>query len=692
MGFGTLVQRIPFKISGRSASSSGLYVPQDVQYDYALGGIPFLSGTGDQRPDIEKPVQQRKDQFDAFKDPGEYSLNQWWLRSQTSFIGGAGVIYQDPDTQGAAKNIRYYRSVGVDPFTDPDLLGLLKETELATSNTSVNNGLPYCESQINTFGDCVWIARGDKVEMRTVSANNLPIQSSATLASSGVAAFVEGLAVFSNVGVTPVQHFSMSFMRDTTAVANAGIWRVNENSAVSTRIYLPPAIQDFITVAKARGLLAVGAQNNFYALDPYAAAGTAWPAAPNAAVPKDQTIVSITDGPDAVYIGANSATQGYIWKTTVDNLGVINGVTLTAVLPLGEKINDAQSYVNTFMVIASNSGIRVGTFSTGSAGVGLSYSPQLITVPVTATNSGFGQIAFYGTKAYVCTLGQSQHDGDRGLMAVDLSTLIQDQNTGATFNAYSTWNYFPTSTAPVTDVTVTQTGRPVFVTDTGTPSKVYVEHATTLISMGYLDTGRCRFNTVEPKLFKYISLRTPTPLQGEVTITLLDDTGGSTSYITYGPTLSPGTSDIATPTPGGPRNWEAFRFTLRRGASDVTVGAKLDSWQIKALPGTLKQRIIMRNFLCFNDEKDKTGQRIRGDFQSLSKLTAVRQMCQRGDTVTFQDLVNNVSTQVIVDDYQFTMLTTPGPNAENYGGYLTVTMRTVADSVPDFTPVLVEGD
>src|SRR5580765_885455 len=162
MGFGTLVQRIPFKISGRSAASSGLYIPQDAQYDYALGGIPFLSGTGDQRPDIEKPVPQRKDQFDSYKDPGEYSLNQWWLRSQTSFLGGAGIVFQDPDTQGSAKNIRYARSVGVDPFTDPDLLGLLKETELATSNTSVNNGQPYCESQINSFGDCVWIARGDK--------------------------------------------------------------------------------------------------------------------------------------------------------------------------------------------------------------------------------------------------------------------------------------------------------------------------------------------------------------------------------------------------------------------------------------------------------------------------------------------------------------------------------------------------
>jgi hypothetical protein len=63
-------------------------------------------------------------------------------------------------------------------------------------------------------------------------------------------------------------------------------------------------------------------------------------------------------------------------------------------------------------------------------------------------------------------------------------------------------------------------------------------------------------------------------------------------------------------------------------------------------------------------------------------------MCQRGDTVTLQDLVNNISDQVIIDDYQFTMMTTPGPNSENYGGYLTIQMRTVADSVP---PISIAG-
>jgi hypothetical protein len=676
MGYQSLIQNIVFKVSGRAVSSSGLFVPTTINYDYAIGGIPLLSATGDTTPDYEKPVPQRKDQFDSFKDPGEYSLNQWWLRSQNSFTGGEGVVYQDPDTQGQPRNIRYHHGLGVDPFSDPDILNLLHETEQATNIGGANSGIPYMASQINSFGDCVWVARGSTVEMRTVQPGNLAIQSTATLTtSSSSMAIVGDIATFKDSsGVS----FAMVYMNDTVTPANSGVWRINEGAAVATRIYQPPATAPTsVVVAKARGLLALALNSSLYMLDPYAAANTALPAA-SASVPIDQSIVAITDGPDAVYVGANDNNRGYIYKTTFGNTGLVNGLTLTAVLPNGEMVNDCQAYVNTYMVISSNSGIRVGTFT----GSGIQYGPQILTVPVTANPSGFGKVAFYGTRAYITTLGQAQHDGMKGIMAVDLATIISDSNTGASFNPYCTWVYFPNNTAPVYDVTVTQTGRVCFTANTGTNAKAYVEHATTLIASGYLDTGRCRFNTVEPKLFKYFSVRTPVPLLGEVTVTLLDDAGGITNYITYGPTLDPGTGDIATPIPGGPRNWEALRFTLRRGNVDPTVGGQLDSWQIKALPGTLKQRVIVHQFWCTNDIQDKGGNRVRGDTQALDILTQIRQMCQRGDTVTFQDIAQDTSTQVIIDDYQFTMRTPPGPNKENFGGILTVTMRTVADAVP----------
>lgn len=696
MGYGTLIQRITYKVSGRSASSSGLYTPSANQYDYALGGVPFLSATTDNRPDVEKPVPQRKQQFDNYKDPGEYSLNQWWLRSQSSFNGGEGIIYQDPDTQGTARNTRYSHSIGIDPFTNPAQISLIRETELATAVGGSNFGQVWLAASYFGGLDRIYVGQGSNIQTRSVTSGDLTIVSTATIPSSGVTQGIDGgIVTFVDATAVAASPQIHAFMVDRSTPANAGIWRADDGSAaVPTHIYTGPPSQNFITVGKGRGFLAVGIGNSLYMLDPYVAAPTAWPAAANASVPKDQVIVAISDGPDGIYVAANSETEGYIYKTTFNNLGVVNGLTLSAILPQGERINDCQVYLNTFVVIATNLGVRVGTF--GASGV--SYGPLSFSVPALPPGTayqGFGRITFYGTKAYVCTKGTAMHDGYKGVMVLDLSSVNVDQNTGATTTAWTTGVYFPGNTDPLLDITTTGTGRIVFGTGyRGAVGDValYVEHESTLISQGYLDTGRCRFNTLEPKLFKYASVRTPGTLQGDITVSLIDDSGGITNYLTYGPALSPGTEDIATPTPGGPRNYESLRFTLKRSISDTTLGAVMNGWQIKALPGTLKQRIIQRVFLCFNTERDKGGQTISGDTLSLDRLTAVRQMCQKGDTVTFQDLANNLSTQVIIDDYEFTMLAPPGPNKENFGGYLTVTMRTVADAVPNTTPVMVEGD
>lgn len=698
MGYASLIQKIVYKISGRPLASSGLYTPSDYLYDYALGGVPFLSATSDTRPDTEGPVQQRKEQFDNYKDPGEYSLNQWWLRSQTSFVGGAGVIYQDPDTQGEAKNIRYHHSIGIDPFSDVDNIQLLKSTvNPSTTHTDTQTtGFMYCKPFPLNGDEWVWLAKGVTVWMEDLTASGFTSEQFVTLPGTANAFITGGMATFTagvpSPGITVAEQ-TMVYLSDTVA-GNQGIYQVLDgfpsmNFSKAYDVGLFTGQGERVTLASARGLLGFGFNNELRMLDPYVIGPVALPAA-NAQTPEDQAIVSIDDGPDAVYVGANSSSHGYIYKTTFDNLGIVNGLQLVATLPDGEMVSSIRSYVATYLVITTSNGVRVGTFT----GNGIAYSPLIIntgrmgTADGPESGSGFGRIAFSGENAYITTQGVAQHDGEFGIMAINLGTLINDSNTGGVFNAYSTWVYYPGTLTPITDVCTTPSGRVIFTTDSGVDAKVLMEHETDLVLSGYLDTGRCRFNTVEPKLFKYFSVRTPSPLEGEVSVSVLDDGGGITNYVTYGPTLEPGTDDIATPAPTGPRNWEALRFTLRRSATDNTVGGKLDSWQIKALPGTLKQRNIVRQFLCFNSETDKTGQVIAGDTSALDRLTAIRQMCQRGDTVTLQDLVNNISDQVIVDDYQFAMLTTPGPNGENYGGYLTVRMRTVADSVP---PISVAG-
>lgn len=675
----SLLRRFPFTLSGRTLSSSGLYTPSTYTFDYALGGVPFLSATGDTRPDTTSSVPQRKDQFDSYKDPGEYSLNQWWLRSQSSFVGGAGVLYQDPDTQGQSLNIRFNKSVGIDPFSDIDNIQLLRRVvdfQVADPDTVV--GKAFAQAYSGGSGNDLWFAKGRHVYNYLVTPSSLTLRGSVALGGSSGQIIQGVVSIDKRLDTASTANYGFVFFEDFGGTLTHGIYRVDEATISATRIYQMPDTLDYNgCLAKAKGLLAFGRANKFYMLDPYVAADTALPTE-NAQVPQDQNIVDATDGPDGVYVAANSGTQGYIYKSTQDAAGIVNGLQLVAVLPAGEMINNIAAYVATYLVITTDSGIRVGNFTGGQ----IAYGPPLLTVdPATG---GFGRIAFWGTNAYVATIGTPQHDSSKGLMCVSLANIVTDNNAQANFNAYSTWTYFPGNTSIINDVTVTTDGRTVQTATTTSLSHIYLEHATELLDMGYLDTGRCRFNTIEPKLFKYFSIKTPVPLEGEVSVAVLTDTGGIVNYINYGPTLDPGTGDISTPDPAGPRNYESLRFTLRRNPGDATKGGKLDSWQIKALPGNLRQRMLVRQFSCFNGEKDKSGQQLGGDTWAQDRLLAVEQMCQRGDTVILQDIAQNTATQVIIDDFTFTMLTTPGPNKENFGGYLTVKLRTVADAVPPF--------
>lgn len=695
----SLIQRITTAISGRSQSSGGLYQLQDYMYDYAIGGVPFLSATTDQRPDSEGPVEQRKQQFDNQTIPGEQSLSAWWLRSQGDFGGGAGILYQDPDTQTApsTKNTRFHQSLGLDCFTDPDHMRLLKDTVTSTQVVKSAYGDTFLQAVVDPFTNATteWIAQG--ITVRECNPDSLPgdvtagvtytIPNTSVLSDSGIVGRIAVIPPSTSGGASTAY-----IIRRDPGAAQAGIYKLT--GGVATRIYqMPiastPATQLQMQIGYAHGFLVASYLNGLYVLSPAAAVNTAFPVTPNAIVPVGFVITTITDGPDAIYVGANGVSSGSIYKTTFGGTsGAIDSLVQSAVLPAGESINQIASYVSTYLILATTRSIRVGQFTGG----GVTYGPPIVeAVAPNAHDGGFSGIDFFGTRAYVGVGGSQKLHGDSyGLVAVELGTLIQDSNTGAVFNAYALWNYSTAATFPVSSVSVTSRGRVLFglqSRDISATNILFVEHTVNLIASGFFDTGRCRFGTEEPKLFKYISVRTPS-LQGNLSVAVLDAGGGVTNYLTYGPSFDPGTDDIATPTPPGPQIWEALRFTLARNATDPTIGAELDSWQIKALPGTLKQRLITKNFLCFNAEVDKSGQVIQGDSSSLDRLTAVRQMCQRGDTVVLQDLVNNISDQVIIDNYQFTMLSPPGPNKENYGGYLTVQMRTVADSVP---PIQSQG-
>ena len=206
-----------------------------------------------------------------------------------------------------------------------------------------------------------------------------------------------------------------------------------------------------------------------------------------------------------------------------------------------------------------------------------------------------------------------------------------------------------------------------------------LESAATLLPNGYLDTGRIRFNTEEPKLYKFFSIRTPSPLEGDLNITILTEGGGEIPSITYGPTVGSGIKDVGISNPQGPQNWMALRFTLFRGDVDPTIGAVMNGWQVKALPGSIRQRIITLPVLLMDEEVDKGGQLIGYEGYTQDRLNVFEAVARAGDVVLYQELQQQLLTQVVIDDFEFRQTGPPGIHGAA-GGILTVVMRTVAES------------
>jgi hypothetical protein len=107
-------------------SDGAVWQNTDINYDVAIGGLPFIYAISDARPYIRQTAPFRKDQFDNQTEPGEQSLTGWWIRSQSSFHGGSGITYFDPQTSDPFGHYRFADSKGVDVFKQGEVT-LLKD-------------------------------------------------------------------------------------------------------------------------------------------------------------------------------------------------------------------------------------------------------------------------------------------------------------------------------------------------------------------------------------------------------------------------------------------------------------------------------------------------------------------------------------------------------------------------------------
>lgn len=645
-----IVSRLPFPL-GRAVTSGATTSLGTAAYDFALGGMAFIAAVSDARPFLRGLAPVRKEQFDNQREPGEQSLANWWLRSQSTFIGGQGILYQDPDTVSQANlqnrhSIQYSSSVGLNPWVNGKLT-LLRQTSqrVADATGSPHYVLGWTNGGVDSFYSAYStnLKSDDGASTTTITwggANTIT-----SLTGDGTHYFAaDSVGIWSGTGTG----------------AGAKIWNTGSANVV---------------VSWVKGRLMAGIDNKVYELT---SGGPALPAAKFTHLNSSFVFTAFGEGTNAIYASGYAGNRSEIYKFTLATDGAVptlaSGGVQACQLPLGEIVLSINCYLGSFVGIGTNRGFRVGQIDPSSGDI--VYGPLLFN---TATGqAGVTAIAAYDRFFYV---GMSNGiDGNSGLYRVDLSQPIYDNGVSSSLRfAYAT------------DLQTHLTGAVTGVTNFGASDRMvigqvsqgaYLESATVLEPSGYFTTGRIRYNTLEPKIYKFLTVRTPSPFFGTLTASVIDPTGTQTSVYEL-PEGGGGQSitDIGLAAPATAVEWIQVRLDFTRSGVNSALGPEVNGWQLKAVPGAIRQRTFVVPLLCFDREVDRQGQWDGYEGRTLERLEAFESLAQKGDAVVFQDLNRQRSWTVIVDDFEFRQMANPNNNTNGYGGYLTVQLRTIADVV-----------
>ena len=402
---------LPFNV-GQPGYISDVWTNTTVAYDVAIGGLPFFYGINDQRPYERQTAPYKKQQFDNSAEPGEQTLEGWWLRSQSSFHGGAGITFYDPSA-GETVLYRFTNSKGVNVWNKGEVSLLRKSTVIGVSPDNldangrsqqnfetiewtesgvVKNGILYVDNYIMAKVD----EDGTVINFQTIDpAVDEKIYAATT---DGTTAYWVTNAVS---GGSKLTMYKKSLNADYTTSATQ---MLQENGIVVNN-----AVMEF---TKERIIAAIN--DKVYEIPTSA---SSLPTAIYTHPSSGHIWTSVTSGGTAIYVsGWNGATSSIVKFTVADNGTVtsLSAAQTAAELPIGEKVYAIKQYLG-YMLIGTNKGLRVAIISPDDGS--LAYGPLVF-----ESHQPVYDFAFRDRFVW-CASGTT--DGSSGLIRVDLGNQIE---------------------------------------------------------------------------------------------------------------------------------------------------------------------------------------------------------------------------------------------------------------------------
>jgi hypothetical protein len=710
-------------------SDGAVWQNTDINYDVAIGGLPFIYAISDARPYIRQTAPFRKDQFDNQTEPGEQSLTGWWIRSQSSFHGGTGIVYFDPQTSDPFGHYRFADSKGVDVFKQGEVT-LLNNVDLnhITTGRVRDNGRPFQSARSIKFNNTEGVLLWDEYDVDKIVPGSAPIHFIDYNAGSAAAVYAicdDGTNAYWITNTSTKKTVYKKPLTGTSASTADVTLMFDEIGTVSNA-----------TMEYVKERIVLCADNKVYE---FSSSATAMPTAVYTHPSTTHVYTSVAASGSSIYVSGYNGIQSTILKFTLSTSGVMPTLTsavVAAELPVGEIVHKIYYYLG-FMMIGTNKGIRAAAVSEVDGS--LNYGPLIVETSqpcydfaardrfvwcATSVKGEPGVIRMdLGTEietlrfAYANDIyypGVTNHvttscafvNGTEQLafttsatsagaivnkaLTSNVATLttsaahnlavsdsIWVEGVDATFNGEHTVLTVPTTTTFTFTKTATNVVSTAVTSATAivaTTGAIYVEDLTELTPTGYLTTGNIRYNTLEKKNFKRLLGRGDFTY-GSMTLDTVDEAGVEYDVISYD--ASVGAPEVTTSSPAVAQEYLAYKFIMYRDGTDASKGPQFKGYQAKATIATPRQRVMQFPVYCYDIETDRYNVLLGYEGRAFDKIRLLEDIEGNGDVVTWQDLTTGESRQAVIEQVTFTRLTPPDKRFDGFGGILQITIRTV---------------
>jgi hypothetical protein len=657
------------------------FTPTDINYDYAIGGLPFTSGIGARLgpytiADLKRQTAPyRKEQVDQSANVGEQSLQFWWLRSQSSFHAGAGQKFLDGNgDSNAYRTLRFERSRGVDVWTPGQvtLLPAMAQVDPGNNATSgksrVVPGGSFTKSVYTTgyHGAVYGVWQTDYMGVWT--------------AVTGHTGTVSGPLV--------TDGWTVYYTTST------GIWGVSSTAAGASAFQLyATTLEPDLYFMKQRLMATVG--NKIYELDQNATGATALPAAfythPNANLKWGGG----GEGPTGMYFAANSRQTGtlyYVGITSASGTPVLSAPINVLTLPDGERFWDSDqcvgSYLGKFLGLATSLGVRIAVINADGS---VSLGALTLAEDPAAGEFWFGGFAAHDRFLYAVCKGidsvtQLGTGAEVCAFRIDLSVEVEPgRYAWAQDFCTADAAFYPEACCWSPDLNF-------YIVGGSSPTCNMYRSCTNSGNVGglpqyqqdaYLLTSRIRYSMNDDKVFERVQISgegSVGSITATVTLNGTDASAAASVTLTGGGALQRAEARIDESFTGkkGPFVQVRLNVTGAASANDDTIICH--GYALKSLPGQKRQRVQQIPLSCFDDERDQSGQRFGEGLTAWSRLKALEALEESGAVVRLQQFGPGFTSaddmNVVIDDVTFVQTGSPS-SLNGWGGVVLVTVRTV---------------